>query len=60
MTEHLTTVVTRTETDGSLLGTAHCEVCGPVSGEAYLDQDEALLRQIAAEHWLRSSASPAE
>lgn len=57
--EHLTTVITRTETDGSLLGRATCEICGPVSGEAYLDEDESVLREIAAEHWVRST-SPAE
>lgn len=53
--EHLTTVITRTETDGSLLGRAYCEICGAVSREAYLDEHESDLKQIAAEHWVNGS-----
>jgi len=52
--EHFTFVALRTETDGSLLGTPFCEVCGRIAPPRYLDEAGSELEQIAAEHWVNS------
>lgn len=54
--EHLTYVTLRTETDGSLLGRATCEICGPLGRSLYMDEHENDLNQIAAEHWVNGGS----
>jgi hypothetical protein len=54
MKDHLT-YVTLNDRGGYLTGTATCEVCGPLSRWMYLDRDEALLTEIADQHWVTSS-----
>jgi hypothetical protein len=56
MTEHLTYVSIRKETNGDLLGTPTCEVCGPLDEAQYLPDHETDLEQIADLHWLRASS----
>lgn len=51
MAGHDTYLTLRTETDGSVLGMAQCDSCGPISRQMLLLKHEGELRQIAADHW---------